>query len=284
MARDPSSSSTRRPTRVTESRSWHALETAGEALALQARVLHTLLLREMRATFGKTQLGYLWAILVPALGMSILMLVFSLAGRQPPYGHSFALFFATGLLVLEHFRKMSSSLMSGIEANRALLVYPRIGALDVLAARAMLVSATYAVIFAIFFGGLRIAGLAPLPHDPATLVVAFAVGAWLGTGIGVVNASLVGIWDGWRHVEKVLTRPLIFLSGIFYVPSVLPEAFRDVLWWNPVLHVVEWTRAAFYPIYPQEILTPWYPVAIGTGMMLLGLLLEHATRHSRTLA
>lgn len=284
MASEPINIQTRNPNRGTGLQPRPGLVIAGDALALQARVLHTLLLREMRATFGKTQLGYLWAILVPALGIGILMLVFSLAGRQPPYGHSFALFFATGLLVLEQFRKMSSSLMTGIEANRALLVYPRIGALDVLIARAALVAGTYALIFAIFFGGLRIAGLAPLPHDPATLVVAFTVGAWLGAGIGVLNAGLVGIWDGWRHVEKVLTRPLIFLSGVFYVPSSLPQSFRDVLWWNPVLHVVEWTRAAFYPAYPQEVLSTWYPVAIGTGLMLTGLILERATRHSRSLA
>ncbi len=253
------------------------------ALAIELRVLLALLQRETRATFGRSQLGYLWALLIPALGAALLAFIFTLAGRQPPYGHSFALFFATGLLTLEHFRRMSSSLMTGIEANRSLLSYPPIGALDVLIARAVLIAATYALIFAIFIAGLIALGLAPRPREPMTLVTAFLAGAWLGAGAGFFNAGLVAVWDSWRQVEKILTRPLIFLSGIFYVPSTLPEAVRDILWWNPVLHVVEWTRAAFYPVYPQEVLAPWYPIAIATGLMLTGLMLENLTRQSRSI-
>ena len=60
------------------------------------RVIVALLLRETRTTFGNSSLGYLWAILTPALGVGLLVLIFSYASRQPPLtGQSLALFFAT---------------------------------------------------------------------------------------------------------------------------------------------------------------------------------------------
>ena len=49
---------------------------------------------------------------------------FSYASRQPPFGQSLALFFATGFLTYEFYNKLSNSLMTVIDANKALLLYP----------------------------------------------------------------------------------------------------------------------------------------------------------------
>jgi capsular polysaccharide transport system permease protein len=253
------------------------------SLVVQFRVLVALVLRETRATFGTSHLGYAWAVLTPALGITLLVFLFSMIGRQPPYGHSLALFFATGLLTVEFFNRLSTSLMTGIEANRSLLTYPLVGEVDVLVARALLISMTYVLIMALFYGGLFALGMARLPN-PEVFVSAFAATAFLGTAFGTFNAALVGVWDSWRHVERVLTRPLIFLSGVFYVPELLPRAIGEILWWNPVLHLVEWFRMAYYPTYPQGIFTPWYPLVWGTFFLLAGLALERFTRSTRTLA
>ena len=94
------------------------------AFRIQMRVIVALLLRETRTTFGNSSLGYLWAILTPALGIVLLVLIFSFASRQPPFGQSLALFFATGFLTFEFYKKLSDSLMSVIDANKALLLYP----------------------------------------------------------------------------------------------------------------------------------------------------------------
>lgn len=254
------------------------------ALLVQFRVLVALVLRETRATFGTSHLGYAWAVLTPALGITLLVFLFSLIGRQPPYGHSLALFFATGLLTVEFFNRLSTTLMTGIEANKSLLTYPLVGEIDVLAARALLIAMTYALIMALFYGGLYMLDLARLPREPQVFVAAFAATAFLGASFGTFNAALVGVWDSWRHVERVLTRPLIFLSGVFYVPELLPRSLGEILWWNPVLHLVEWFRMAYYPTYPQGLFTPWYPLVCGTAFLLAGLAIERFTRSMRSLA
>lgn len=255
--------------------------TAGALLGLQFRVIGALVLRETRATFGTSQIGYLWAIITPAAGVGLLVFLFSLIGRQPPYGASLALFFATGILTLEFFNKLSNTLMTAFDANKALLTYPLIRETDALFARLVLISATYLVIMAIFYGTLVTLGLAEPPARPDRLIAAFFAIAAFGFGFGTLNAVIVSLWDSWAQIEKVLTRPLFFISGIFYVPSMLPPEAVAVLWWNPVLHLVEWVREGWYGHYDSTVLTPAYPLSVALGLVLAGLAGERLFRKKR---
>lgn len=254
------------------------------ALVTQFRVLGALVLRETRATFGTSQIGYLWAIITPAAGTAVLVAVFSAIGRHPPFGASLALFFALGVLTLELFNKLGDSLMTVFEANRALLTYPPIKETDVLFARTILIAATYMLIMSVFFAGLLASGLGSLPAHPEDLLAAFAATCLLGFGFGVNNAVIISLWESWRHVEKILTRPLFFLSGVFYVPSYLPPQAVDWLKWNPVLHCVEWIRNGWYANYDSHVLDRFYLLAVALCLTLVGLAGERLTRSRRSSA
>lgn len=252
-----------------------------DLLALQARVLVGLVLRETRATFGTSVFGYVWAIITPTVSIGLLVFIFSIVGRQPPFGSSLALFFATGILTLQFFSELSNKLMTVFDANRALLTYPIIKDADTLIARALLIASTYTVIMAIFYAGLIALDLASLPSRPEHVIMAFLATWFLGLGFGVLNAVIASLWDTWTQIEKIMTRPLFFISGIFYVPSQLPPEAREVLQWNPVLHLVEWFRHGFYPNYNSVLLNVWYPISVGAAMLLLGLAGERLFRRER---
>lgn len=250
-------------------------------LRLQIHVMGALVLRETRAAFGASHIGYLWAVIVPSTSIAVLVALFTFAGRNPPYGSSFALFFATGVLTLQFFSKLSSSLMVAFEANKALLTYPPIKELDVLSARAMLVTATYAVIFMVVFWGIMVWDGGDMPAHPGRTMGAFVATALLGTAFGVVNAAILSMWDSWRHIEKILTSPLFFLSGIFYVPSLLPTVLIEYLSWNPILHAVEWMRDGFYPDYDSTVLDRTYLMKTILVLMVAGLSGERLFRKRR---
>jgi len=61
-------------------------------LAITARVVAALLLRETRVRFGRSQIGYLWAVLEPVGGIVIFAFVFHVIGRVPDVGQSLYLF------------------------------------------------------------------------------------------------------------------------------------------------------------------------------------------------
>ena len=248
---------------------------------LQLRVIATLVLRETRASFGTSQIGYLWAIITPAISVGLLFFIFTMIDRQAPYGTSLALFFATGILTIEFFNKLSHTLMATFDANKALLTYPLIKETDALFARMVLVSATYMVIMVLFYTVLYAMGMADKPAHPERLMQAFGAVVLLGFGFGVVNAVIASLWESWNQIEKILPRPLLFISGVFYVPSRLPPEATEILWWNPVLHLVEWVREGFYPNYNSSIFTPEYPLFLGIVLILLGLAGERLFRKSR---
>jgi capsular polysaccharide transport system permease protein len=252
-----------------------------QLLGLQFRVIASLVLRETRATFGTSAFGYVWAIITPTASIGLLVFLFSIIDRQPPFGSSLALFFATGILTLQFFSELSTKLMTVFDANRALLTYPIIKDVDTLIARMVLICATYLLIMVIFYGVLIAAGLARLPSRPEHVILAFLAAGLLGFGFGTLNAVILSLWDSWAQIEKIFTRPLFFISGIFYVPSQLPPQAQAVLQWNPVLHLVEWARFGFYPNYSSALLDVWYPVFIGAAMLLVGLLGERVFRRVR---
>lgn len=247
---------------------------------LQVRVVAALILRETRATFGTSHIGYLWAIITPVVSIAILASVFSLAGRHPPFGTSLALFFATGIIVLQLVVRLGSGLMTAIEANRALLSYPPIKRLDVLLARAILIVLTFLVIGLIIHTALIAMGLADLPVHPERILGAYAAACLLGLGIGMINALLLTLWDSWRRIEPILAKPLFFVSGIFYVPDYLPPQVLTWLKWNPVLHAVEWMRNGYYADYDSMVLDKAYLVVVGAILVFVGLAGERLTRRN----
>lgn len=248
---------------------------------LQLRVIATLVLRETRMTFGTSQVGYLWAVLQPAATVTVMVVLFSLIGRQPPFGSSLALFFATAILTLEMYNKFSVSLMRGFTSNKALLTYPMIRETDTLVARAVLIISIFSIIYLLFYGVLVGAGYAPLPAHPERILAAFAATAFLGFGIGTINAVIYVHTNSWQHVEKLFARPLFFLSGVFYIPSHLPPQAIAVIKWNPLLHLVEWTRMGYYPNYFSEVLNIYYPLGVALTCTVVGLAAERFTRKTR---
>ncbi len=250
-------------------------------LILQLRVLLALVSREVQTTFGKSTFGYIWAVIVPTASVGLLVFLFELGGRVAPFGLSLALFFATGILTLEFFNNLSGKLMTVFDANRALLTYPIIKDVDTLLARSLLVIITYLLIVFVFFGSLIALGLAAWPAAIEQVLAAFFATALLGMGVGATNAVIASMWDTWIQIEKVLTRPLFFISGIFYVPSHLPSEAITVLQWNPLLHLVEWFREGYYPNYNSLVLDKSYAVFIGIGLLMVGLASERFFRKRR---
>ena len=171
--------------------------------------------------------------------------------------------------------------MTVFNANRALLTYPIIKDVDTLLARSLLIGCTYLVIMVIFYSALIMLKLADFPAYTDQVVFAFFATALLGIGFGTMNAVIASLWDTWAQIERVLTRPLFFISGIFYVPSQLPPEAIAFLKWNPVLHLVEWFREGFYPNYNSFVLDISYPLYIGIGLLLASLAGERFFRKLR---
>ncbi|WP_057461066.1 ABC transporter permease [Pseudovibrio sp. POLY-S9] len=247
-------------------------------ITTQTRVIGALVLRETRTAFGDTQLGYLWAIVNPALSTLVLVLIFSSIGRSPAFGTSFALFFASGILPFQTYSKLSSSLMTAVSSSKGLLSYPLVKETDILVSKYILITLTYLMIIIVFFTMIIWGDGSPLPVRPEQCAAAFIFLTLLGFGAGTTNTVLFRLWPTWKQLESIISRPLFFLSGIFYVPSDFPTQIVRLLAWNPVLHGIEWFREGYYGNYDSIVLDKSYLLTCIVILLLVGLFGERLYR------
>lgn len=243
------------------------------------RVLFAMVVRETGTKFGRSYGGYLWAIAEPLGGILMLTLVFSFAFRTPPLGSNFAIFYATGVIPFMLFNNVSRSVASAVATNRGLLRYPVVTPLDTVFSKFILDFLSMFMVASILYPGLILFFGLEVNFDAASAALSFILAGALGLGVGTLNCVLFGFFPTWRNVWNVLTRPLFLMSGMFYTFQSLPAAAQEVLWWNPLIHVVGLMRAGFYGSYEASYASPAYVLGVAGVVFVTGayLLRRHAS-------
>jgi capsular polysaccharide transport system permease protein len=244
----------------------------------QRRVVFALMLHNIRTRFGGHGLGYLIAIAWPLAHMLAIFASFVLFARAAPYGDSILLFIGTGTVPFMAFSYLGRFMMISVLMTRPLLAFPEVKILDVLLASALLETLAACCVTIIMVVLAWFVGVDFMPKDVLQAAFAFGAALLLGLGFGLVNGVIALAAPFWALVVALTIIVLWLTSGVAIVPDALPEAARNVLAYNPVLHVVEWMRSAYYEGYGDLILDRGYPIAVGIGAVFLGLLLERAMR------
>ena len=249
-----------------------------EAVKTQGRVIGALVMRETRTRFGKSQLGYFWALAEPVGYVMFLSVIFGALNRQAPFGASMSLFFATGVLPFLLFNNIAKAVSFAFDANEALLSFPIVKPVDTLVARAILETATMLAVMIITLSIIVVTGGLAGPSHIWTLLEAIIGLAVAGFGLGSVNAVVSKQFSSWRNVYDISTRPLMLFSGVMFLPDAMPQSARDILAYLPTLQGVELFRMGFYEGYRSSVLDPGYLFAVGLVLCLLGLSGERVLR------
>ncbi|MDA7422715.1 ABC transporter permease [Tritonibacter multivorans] len=238
-----------------------------------ARAITALILREMSTTYGRSPGGYLWAVLQPVAMIVMLTLAFSVLLRSPSLGTSFLLFYASGFLIMRMFQEVVSAVGWAIGFNQALLAYPRVTYVDTLVARGVLALLTQIMVSAIVLVGIFLYDDVRVILDFAPILLAYGMAILLGFGIGTFNAYASFSFPVYKTVWGILTRPLMLVSGIFYIYEDLPEFAQTVLWYNPLIHLTGLARMGFYADYDPGYISLLYVALVACIPMFFGVLM-----------
>lgn len=250
-----------------------------DGAAVQARVIHALVLREVNIKFARQRLGYLWAFVEPAAFVAAFALILSLGGRSLPAGMPAVPFLITGIIPFFLFREVATATLRGVSANKALLVYPQVSAFDVMIARFVLETTTTIVVFAALLGALMGFGIDVRLERPVE-AFGWLIGMGLaGFGFGAACGALEPLFPAVeRIVPAVVLRPLFWISGVFFTAGMLPPELRDLALFNPLLHMIELLRSAFFHEFENQHAGYTYPVFSLLIMLFLAALLHRALR------
>ena len=245
----------------------------------QLEVLHALVLRETRTRFGRHHLGYLWALFEPLMWIGTFWGMYYVLGRGAPDGMEPVAFLTTGLAPFLLFRHIYGRAASAITSNRGLLFYPQIQPLDLVWARAVLEFATMFMVFAVLIGGIHIIqGTALHVDDFLTFVFGFTSAGFLGMGFGLTMTGLGVFFPALERIQGVLTRPLIWVTGLFFTANSLPASARHIFLYNPLLHSVEFTRTGWFHEYDARYASAEYLMTWIICLGFLGMTLERVAR------
>lgn len=235
------------------------------------RAIFALMLREMSTTYGKSAMGYLWALVEPIAALALLSVVFGLMLRSPPLGTNFPLFFASGFLVFQIYSNVGNKVASSVQFSKSLLEFPAVTPLDAILARFALNFLTQILVIYIILTGIVVIYGLRVHLDLSAMLLSVLMAGTLALGIGTFNCYLFVAFPSYVSVWAIANRPMFIISGILFLYDDVPQPFRDILWYNPLVHVVGQMRAGIYPSYDASYVSAPYVMGLALALFAIGL-------------
>ena len=253
-------------------------ETVWRGAVMNGRVLIALIFREAALRFGAGPIAYVWTMVEPTLlvGLMLLMRVY-VKNYAPAFGESSTLFLLTGLIAFRITRNTINKAGKAISANQSLFGFGPIKPPDVVIARTVVEFTIWLIVLTVFFVGcgrlLQMEMITNFQEFVLTLAVIF----YFCLAMSMFNATFGALIPIWRTIWKIATLPLLFASGVLYVPSSMPPEVQAIIWWNPFLHCIEALRSTSYLDY-LSLYDSRYLLSFTTIVLLLSLAVERLFR------
>jgi len=220
---------------------------------IMCETVHALLMREIKSRFGANRLGYFWAIAEPVAQAAVLATLFTLIGRNSLSGIPVALFMITGILPYKVFLKLLLQLSAAVNANKALLTYRQVSAIDPIIARIIIEVTTFIMAYLVIISIMGWLDFEVIPANILALLMASALLVVFGIGIGLMLCVAMSYWQDTSKIVTMCMRPMFFISGIFFTATMIPQQYWYLFTWNPIFHALELSRDAFFIAYTSPI-------------------------------
>ncbi len=243
-----------------------------------ARVIVGLIFREAAQRFGSGPFSYVWTLVEPSILIALMLLVrVFVKTSTPAVGDSSALFILTGFLVFRVVRATINTSGRAIQANRALLNFGMVKPPDVIIAKTVVEFTIWLFILIFFFTAVRLIQRQEVIADFQQFVLALLSIFFFCLAMSFFNATIGALMPIWRSIWKMMTMPLLFLSGVLYIPSQMPPAILNIIVWNPFLHCIEGLRTASYLDY-ISVYDPIYLNGVSASILLFSMAIERFFR------
>lgn len=253
-------------------------KTIWQSFSEQVRVIIALVLREASLRLGPLRFGHFMIITDVLWGTTFLGLIWLYLGRPAPYGDSVVFYMFSGMFPFTLYRTLHTRVSAALDANKALLSYPIVRPVDTLLARAILETMFQLSALLIFYTAFIWFGYANFPAHPVEMLAALGATFLLGFGLGVTGMILRSMFKSWSIIDGMIARTLFFISGIFFQVDYLPQEIREVLFWNPLVHAIEWFRYSIFYGYDSQTLNKTYLLTFALICTSFGLIMERIRR------
>lgn len=225
-------------------------------------LFYFLVWRDIKVLYAQTVLGFSWAILNPLVQIIIFSVIFGNVAKISTDGIPYVLFSTVAIIpwtyMAESMNASSQSLVTG-QSMLGKVYFPRI-IFPVTPILAKLVdfgiSLLLLVAVMVYY---RIAPTWNLLYLPFLVVLMISIPA----GVGLWLSALAIRYRDVKFAMPFVIRMLIYSAPILYTASSIPEQYRLLYSFNPIVAVVEGYRACLLGLaMPWEYILPGAVVAV----------------------
>lgn len=139
--------------------------------------------------------------------------------------------------------------LGAINASSALFAYRQVQPFDPVLVRHFLEGMLRTFIFLLFIVGAELLGVALIP-DNGIAALGWWISLWsLGLGLGLITSVAGTLVPEVGILVRMLSMPLLILSGVIFPLNQLPHWLLEYLMYNPIVHGLELLRAGFFDGY-----------------------------------
>jgi len=226
--------------------------------------------RDVAVRYKQTSIGILWAIIQPFLTMVVFTLVFGKFADFPSKGVPYPIFVYSALLPWTYFASSLTSASGSLVSNKALVTkvyFPRVllplagvfvPLVDFLVASVVLVGMMF---WFTVWPSLALV-LAPL-----FLLVALLTALGVGLFLSAVNVRYRDV----PYAIPFLVQIWMYVSGVVYAISALPERWQWLLSLNPMTAVISGFQWGLISAPPPDLGKTLVSVGATATMLVVGL-------------
>jgi lipopolysaccharide transport system permease protein len=229
-------------------------------------LFYFLVWKQIKGRYAQTILGFSWAILQPLIQIVIFTIVFGKVAKLPTDGVPYVLFSSVALIPWSYISgamtASSQSLVSG-QGMLGKVYFPRLifPIVPVLSGLVNFGISMLIVLGILFY--YRVAPTWNLLLFPVLVIIMMCLSA----GVGMWFSAMAIRFRDVRYVMGYILRMLMYTAPILYSASAIPENYRLIYSFNPLVAVIEGYRACFLGT-PVPWLFIW-PGAITAAIILI---------------
>jgi capsular polysaccharide transport system permease protein len=238
----------------------------------RTNIILSLWLHGMNREASQDRIGYVWLIMDPLIQIMVICILPLFLHSEFIYDMAIFPFAVIGACFWLVFRASAFGAMSGGGALKPQLEHPPIRRFDIITARGLHALVNYLVAGICLLGISKFLELTGGPESLPVFVLCFGVSWVMGISYGTISNSLIQLYPGIRRINIYSLRFIGLMSALFYTPEQLPEAIANVIWYNPLLHIVQLARSSWFLNYNSPDVSVTYIFFWAISLVTLALI------------
>ena len=205
-------------------------------------------MRDLKARFVQTKLGLLWMIIQPLIALAIFTIFFDQLIQLETGDVPYVAFAFSGMTIWYFFTNMvnsaGTSLLNSSELIRK-VYFPKI---LLPFSKILVATVEFFVAFVLLIAIMLILGMDFSPKIllfPIAIIMAVLVGSCVAIWLNVLTVKNRDL----QHFIPYLTNFGIWITPVFYPTTLIPEAFRDYIYYlNPIATTIDFLRSLLFDL------------------------------------